>query len=271
MPELPEVETIVRDLSGVLPNRSFCGLQTVFSPAISPSPEAFSVLIGHKVQTVERRGKYIVIFFTGEKVLVLHLRMTGRLRIAPLNTPPIPFERTRLDFDLVSLRFGDVRKFGKIYLADLRTYEKISGIERLGPDPLAENLDRINLIALLRRGRRPIKAVLLDQTLLAGVGNIYADEACFSAGINPSRLAFSLNEQECSILIESLREELHKGIAGRGTSFSDFEDAFGRKGVNQNSLRVYGRGKQDCLACSRSLVKTRVAGRGTVYCSHCQL
>lgn len=271
MPELPEVETVVTDLRSVLPNRLFCGLRTVFPPAIFPDPEAFSALIGQRVQTVERRGKYIVIFFRGEKVLVLHLRMTGRLRIAALNSPPIPFERTCLDFDAVSLRFGDVRKFGKVYLGERKNYEKISGIERLGPDPLAENLDWQNLAASLRRGRRAVKALLLDQALLAGVGNIYADEACFSAGISPARLACSLTLQESLDLIKSLRKELHKGIAGRGTSFSDFEDAFGRKGGNQNSLRVYGRGKQNCLSCHRSLLKIRVAGRGTVYCSRCQL
>lgn len=272
MPELPEVETIVGDLRTVLLGQKFLRIISSFEQAISPSVSHFERLGGALLITVKRRGKYIIFGFDGGQVLVLHLRMTGRLRIMQSGLEPaIPFERTRLDFAVNSLRFGDIRKFGKIYLGDLGNYELLSGISKLGPEPLSEGFSVQNFVSCLKGNSRPIKAVLLDQSMIAGVGNIYADEACFRAAINPWRPVKSLNNDEIRCLYDALRFVLSEGINNRGTSFSDFEDAFGRKGKNQKFLRVYGRANKDCLQCLVPLVKTKLAGRGTVHCPNCQV
>lgn len=270
MPELPEVETIVRDLqSSILGSKLLKVVVQVPAMKITKG-EDFLSYQGLKVETVTRAGKYIVIFLEKEKVIVLHLRMTGRLQILPLKTKPIAFERARLYFDKFDLAFGDIRKFGKLVFSDLKNYLKDSGIDKLGPEPLSSDFSLEKFSLKLSRTKRCLKAVILDQSVVCGIGNIYADEACFSSGVLPYREADTLENEEIEKIYNSIKLELEKGIRNRGTSFSDFEDAYGKRGENQKFLKVYGRGGEACLQCQTSLVKMKVAGRGTVCCKNCQ-
>jgi len=249
MPELPEVETVVNDLRPILVGKCFEGLS---------------------VLSVERRGKFIVIFLAEEKVLVIHLRMTGRLIVAGLEDEAFLYERRRLVFDDVSVRFCDQRRFGRVWLCDLRSYEEETGIWKLGVEPLEADFST-KVFADLMRGRKgTVKKWLLDQTLVAGIGNIYADEACFYAGVRPDREMGSLGEGDLERLYEAVLKALNQGVRNRGTSVKDYADAYGKSGKNQEVLFVYGRGRKGCLACGEVLVKCKVAGRGTVYCGECQ-
>ncbi|MBP7670837.1 bifunctional DNA-formamidopyrimidine glycosylase/DNA-(apurinic or apyrimidinic site) lyase [Candidatus Gracilibacteria bacterium] len=249
MPELPEVETVVNDLRPILVGKCFEGLP---------------------VLAMARRGKFIVIFLAEEKVLVIHLRMTGRLIVAGLEDEAFLYERRRLEFGDVSVRFCDQRKFGRVWLCDLADYEKETGIWKLGLEPLDEDFSAEKFVAMMRGRKGTVKKWLLDQTLVAGIGNIYADEACFYAGVRPDAEMSRLTEADLERLYDGVLKALNQGVRNRGTSVKDYADAYGKSGKNQEVLFVYGRGGKGCLACGELLMKCKVAGRGTVYCGECQ-
>ena len=270
MPELPEVETIVSDLRGVLPGMCFENLDFEHENSVLGALDLENELQGKKVEKVERRGKYINIFFEGNKVMTIHLRMSGRLIFADLGEPAFRFERTRINFDKGSLRFCDIRKFGKVWINRVEDFEEKTGIIRLGIEPLSEDFSFVKFREIFGRKKGSVKKNLLDQSLMAGVGNIYADEACFYAGIRPNTAIEKLDEKQLEKLFLSVIKALKQGIRNRGTSISDFVDAYGKNGKNQEVLFVYGRGKMPCMKCGAMLLKTVVAGRGTVYCGSCQ-
>lgn len=225
---------------------------------------------GKEVLSVKRRGKFIVIFLAKEKVLVIHLRMTGRLIVAGLDDPAFLYERRRLLFDDVSVRFCDLRKFGRVWVSDVANYERLTGIWKLGVEPLEADFSAKVFGDLMRGRKGTVKKWLLDQTLVAGIGNIYADEACFYAGVRPDSEMASLDEADLERLYEAVLKALLQGVRNRGTSVKDYADAYGKSGKNQEVLFVYGRGGKPCLQCGEVLVKCKVAGRGTVLCTSCQ-
>lgn len=277
MPELPEVETIVRGLRPELKGLRFLGAEifNINSVIVSEelaSDEAFEMLKSKKILQIERRGKFINIFFEGNFVLTIHLRMTGRVILKNDDDSGdfLKFVRVRLDFEGKSLFFCDVRKFGKIWVCKKNNYENITGISRLGLEPLGNEFDPGKWRELVAGRRGNVKSFLLNQTFIAGVGNIYADESLFYARIRPQRDLSSLSANEKERLFEGIRCSLNKGIENCGTSFSDFVDTRGKKGLNQELLFVYGRGGEKCLRCESILEKSRVAGRGTVFCAKCQ-
>ena len=270
MPELPEVETIVSDLKPVLEGRFFVELIGTHDNSIVGALDNMAVIKDKKVVKVARRGKFINIFFENDYVMTIHLRMSGRLIACKTSDEPLKFERTRIDFNGVSLRFCDVRKFGKVWICRAVDYEKITGIERLGIEPLGGEMSVDRFVDLFKGKKGPIKKWLLDQSLIAGIGNIYADEGCFYAGIRPGHKAATLKKKDLEKLFEGVVKALRQGIKNRGTSISDFADAYGKKGQNQEVLFVYGRGGKPCLNCGQILHKTKLVGRGTVYCSRCQ-
>lgn len=271
MPELPEVETIVRDLRGGLIGARFLDISGNHNSAVAQALDNASWIRDAVVLSVERRGKFIVINFERDFVMTIHLRMSGRLLMRDYSEESLPYERTRIDFDRCSLRFCDVRKFGRVWINSLDEYEQATGIARLGIEPFDESFDAKHFTKLLKGKRGHIKKWLLDQSLIAGIGNIYADEACFYAGIRPNAEASKLSGAQLDALHGAVLKALNQGIRNRGTSISDFADAYGKTGRNQELLYVYGRGGQKCLRCkAEALVKTRVAGRGTVYCESCQ-
>lgn len=285
MPELPEVVTIARTLR---PQVIDCRIEAVkllraaTLHKLSLPPDS---LIDTRITDVTQRGKLLLLKLDAGAVcgqgaakslpdtLAVHLRMTGRLVVHGTDTEPnghtkCIFDLERPDGTMVRMFFDDMRAFGILMFADQAIMAKWSFWTELGPEPF--ELDPAGLAARLA-GRRPaIKAVLLDQRVLAGIGNIYADESLFQAGIHPERPAASLSPGECEKLLAAMVDVLRRSIAACGSSIRDYRDANGDAGAFQNSFVAYGRGGQDCKICGRKMEKTRVAGRATVYCPNCQ-
>jgi len=280
MPELPEVETVVRDLRPQLAGRRIESVQLTRDPAIRkrlvryPNPTRFvRRLRGRTIRSVERRGKYLVLPLDhdGER-LVVHLGMTGHLRVWEPEETPVKHTHFRALLDSgLELRYDDPRQFGRLLLGTQD--ELVAGHAfpaKLGPEPIHGDLTEAEFDKIVKSRRRPIKSALLDQSFLAGVGNIYADEACFRAGIRPSRWTHRLTARERRALYGAIQEVLENSIAARGSSVINYVDAYGLRGTNQEKLLVYGRSGEPCVKCGTPLQGTRLAGRGTVYCRKCQ-
>ncbi|TME23041.1 MAG: bifunctional DNA-formamidopyrimidine glycosylase/DNA-(apurinic or apyrimidinic site) lyase [Chloroflexi bacterium] len=289
MPELPEVETIVADLRPHLVGRTIVRCELNFPTIVRhPEPEEFvDAVVGMRIDSMGRRGKYILISLTpphlwgggGEAAggaannlqLVVHLGMTGQLRlvdpVAPLanHTHAVFF----LD-DGRQLRYRDPRRFGRLLLGTEQALLSSKKMPRLGPEPIDPEFAPDELYRRLRTRRAAIKAVLLDQGAIAGVGNIYADESLHKARLRPDRIAGSLSKKSARRLHESLRESLTLAIANRGSSVDTYRDAWGEIGGQQEKLLVYGRAGEPCFTCGRPLSAIRIAGRTTVFCRRCQ-
>jgi len=280
VPELPEVETVVRDLRPQLRGPTIESVRLPGEPAARlrviryPTPDQLvERLVGHAIQTVERRGKYIVMPLDGaDQRFVVHLGMTGHLRVWEPEETPVKHTHFRALLDSgVELRYDDPRQFGRLLLGTQPEMIAARAFPaKLGPEPIHGDLTESEFERLIRARRRPVKSALLDQSVLAGVGNIYADEACFRAGIRPSRWTNRLTLRERRALYSAIQEVLENSIASRGSSIINYVDAFGLRGQNQERLLVYGRSGQPCLTCGTPLQGTRMAGRGTVYCRKCQ-
>ena len=273
MPELPEVETIVADLRPHLVGRTIVRCELSFPTIVRhPEPEEFiDAVAGMQIESVGRRGKYILIRLSSDVALVVHLGMTGQLRlldeVAPLekHTHAVFF----LD-DGRQLRYRDPRRFGRLLVGTEEALLTAKKMPRLGPEPIDASWEAEQLYRELRRRRAPLKAVLLDQRAIAGVGNIYADESLHRAGLRPTRVASTVSRKSARRLHESLRESLQVAIANRGSSVDTYRDAWGEVGAQQEKLLVYGRAGEPCFTCGRPLTSVRIAGRTTVYCRRCQ-
>jgi formamidopyrimidine-DNA glycosylase len=274
MPELPEVETVRRSLIPALVGRSVTGVVLRDFPGVigSLDPQAFAALIqDRRIEEIRRRGKYLLIDFDDGSGLIVHLRMTGSLMTSPAEAAPVRFEHIAfwLD-DGSSLRFADQRKFGRI---EYRPSENRTPLEaKLGPEPLTGRFSSAYLMRALAKRTASIKAMILDQRIVAGVGNIYADEALFRSRIHPLTQAGQLSEQQVASLVRSIKTVLRSGIDNRGTTFSSYRDGNGEAGTNQERLRVYGRGRrgEPCPRCGQSLVTLVAGGRTSHVCLRCQ-
>lgn len=270
MPELPEVETVVRGLREPLVGRRVTGAWYDWPRTIhSPDPDELAARItGQTVRSVTRRAKYIVCALDHDYLLI-HLKMTGRLYVTPADAldDADRWVHFRLDLDNGhQLRFSDARKFGKVYLTD--QIERITGA--LGPEPLEDDFTPEVLRARLAGRSKLIKALLLDQTFVAGVGNIYADEALFRARIHPLRRSDTLSDDEITRLHGTIRAALADGVAREGASVNWYRKPDGSRGEAHEHLYVYGRAGEPCLVCGSPIYKIRVAQRGTHFCPHCQ-
>jgi formamidopyrimidine-DNA glycosylase len=270
MPELPEVETVVRGLRQPLVGRTVLGMWYDCDRTVhSPDPEQFaSRIVGQTFRSIDRRAKYILCQLDHD-LLVVHLKMTGRLYVVP-NDAVSEADRW-LHFYLqldngTQLRFSDARKFGFVSLTP--TFAEIA--PELGPEPLADDFTPAILRERLARHGKSIKALLLDQAFLAGVGNIYADEALHRAQISPLRPANQLTDAEVDALYIAIRDALNAGIVQEGASVSWYRKPDGTTGEAQNHFYVYGRDGEPCERCGETIVKIRVAQRGTHYCPACQ-
>jgi formamidopyrimidine-DNA glycosylase len=273
MPELPEVETIAADLRPHLVGRTIVRCDLRFPTIVRhPEPELFVDLVaGLRIESVRRRGKYILIGLQEGRALVVHLGMSGQLRLVDAAAPIL--NHTHAIFDLDDgrqLRYRDPRRFGRILLGTEGALRDARAMPRLGPEPIDPSFGAEELYEVLRRRRAPLKAVLLDQGAVAGVGNIYADEALHRAGLRPDRAASGLSRKSARRLHESMRESLETAIRNRGSSVDTYRDAWGEIGGQQEVLLVYGRAGEPCLTCGRPLASKRIAGRTTVYCTRCQ-
>lgn len=273
MPELPEVETIRSQLAERIPGRRFTRVEVFDAKLVSPEePEAFvERVVGRRIESVDRRGKYLLIELDSDETLAVHLRMTGRLHwSARLPAPEERFLRARFHLDDAStLTFGDMRRFGRAWIvpgAEREEYWR----GRVGVEPLTAAFTARGLEQLLEGRRGPLKAVLLNQALVAGLGNMYVDEALFQAGIHPLRTAGSLDPGELRRLHRAIRDRLAAAVQAGGASIDSYRDSLGEMGTMQDLLKVHLHEGEPCPRCRTTIVKTRVAQRGTYWCPRCQ-
>jgi formamidopyrimidine-DNA glycosylase len=270
VPELPEVETIRRHLAPHVEGRRLDALEILdprWCRPLAPS-ELAAATDGRVVERLSRRGKYLVWELSGDVFLLLHLRMTGTLLLDPPGAPP----HARVWFRLGehALAFVDPRRFGTGELAVGPEALEAFFAARLGLEPLDDGFTAAHLHALARTCRAPVKAFLLDQKRIAGVGNIYADEALYRARIHPLRPANRLTRGQSGALRDAVVASLRDGIAAEGATIDDFRDPYGARGAFQDQFLVHLREGEPCLACGRSIRKLRAAGRGTYVCESCQ-
>jgi formamidopyrimidine-DNA glycosylase len=272
VPELPEVETIRRGLEPFVVGRriehaaiSDPRLTRPFDP-----DEVARQIQGERIVGLDRRGKYLVVRFESGRFLLIHLRMTGNFRVAGSKPADGPHDRAVLRLDNGSdVVYRDIRRFGTWLLVEPQELEPYLA-ERVGEEPLGEAFRTAALAARLEGRRAPIKAALLDQRTVAGMGNIYADEALWRARIHPLRPAGELERDELRRLHRALRDALRMGITRQGATLSNYATPDGERGRMQEEFKVYGREGEPCPRCGTPIEKIRAAGRGTHYCPFCQ-
>jgi formamidopyrimidine-DNA glycosylase len=274
VPELPEVETVRRRLAPALEGHSFEHVE-ITDPRLTRPHDPFEVareLEGERVAKVDRRGKYLIVRFESGRALLIHLRMTGSLRHAnggELREDTHRRAVVRLD-DGADVAYRDVRRFGTWLLlepSEVDTYVDA----RLGPEPLEAVYKAKHLAEKLAQRRAPIKAAILDQRTVAGVGNIYADEALWRAKVHPLTPANVLTPDEVRAVHKGIRAALQAGVRRQGSTLRDYRLPDGSSGTAQDKFKVYGRAGLPCERCGTPIDKIRVAGRGTWYCAHCQV
>jgi len=289
MPELPEVETTVRDLSEKIIGRKivdvFCD-----SPNLIKKPSSFASfkkeITGKKILDIQRRGKYILFFLSHNKVLIAHQKLTGHflygkwkkekgqwipLLEGALNDPMNKF--IHLVFVLDNgwmLALSDLRKFARIELIDKEEFKNHKELNSLGPDALDPKLTPKKFVEIVASKKRPIKQVLMDQTLIAGIGNIYSDEALFDAGIHPLRKANELSNEELKKLFNSIKKVLKRGLETGGESISDYRHIDGTKGNFDKYRKVYRREGEKCKRCGALIQRKKLGQRSTYFCPNCQ-
>lgn len=274
MPELPEVETVVSSLiKGGIEKSLITDVKIIYSKCIdAPDFSDFSKLIlNKKILKISRRGKYIIFSLSEGYFMLVHLKMTGRLTITDISKKEIKHEHIRFELDKkIILSFIDTRKFGKIFL----TKNLNSKLEKLGPEPIDPHLDFNQIFSKILKSKKKIKALLLDQSILSGLGNIYADETLWEAKINPNKISLSLTLKEMKALLDSAKKVLLRGIKNKGTSLGrnafNFADIYNHFGENQNFLNVYKQEKKPCKRCNSVITKEKIAQRSSYFCPSCQ-
>lgn len=269
---MPEVETVRRSIEARLVGERLKGVQLYFPGCVEgiPPEELPHQLLGKRIEGVDRIGKYLILLLSGGERLVVHLRMTGRLQLSSSNEPGIgPYTRLLFEFESgLALRFDDVRKFGRVMW--FPSLEALKARIEVGPEPISPEFTVERLRTLLAGRKRPIKSLLLDQQLIGGVGNIYADESLFRAKVAPWREARSLTAAEVEALWRALGETLREGVEYKGTTLRDYVDGDGRPGEYGERLRVYGREGKPCPACGGPVARVKIGGRSSFHCPRCQ-
>ena len=269
MPELPEVETVKNELLPHIIGRSITGVTLLWEGIVKePSAEEFrSRLIGQRLTDVARRGKYLVFSLSGSGSLIIHLKMTGSLLIKPGSSELPKFARAVLHLDNdTDVIFRDPRKFGVMRLVK----DKDSIVSKLGPEPLENDFTPQVLAQRLLKRKAPIKALLCDQELIAGIGSMYADEALFAAKIHPLRSGDSLSREEIERLHHAIRQVLLSGINSKGASVSTYFRPDGTKGTAHSEFKVAHCGGEPCPVCGTPIERVVVRNRGTYFCPKCQ-
>ncbi len=278
MPELPEVETVKRGLNNMIIGKKVLSETHDYEVNFPNSPALVkNYLIGARVKVARRKGKLLIIDFDSKYSLMIHLRMTGQVIFVvdeEHNTLNLPQKATRLclTFDDESrLFFNDQRRFGSAVLIETKAVEKTKFVAELGIEPFSPDFSACALKECFKNRKSAIKGVLLNQKIIAGIGNIYADESLLLAGIHPERAANSLSEKELERLAKVIPEILQKSIDLGGSTSRDYLNAVGEKGDYLEQSYAYKRQGKPCKICGTTIKKTRVAGRGTHYCPSCQL
>lgn len=270
MPELPEVETTCRGIAPHIEGKRVTKVIVRQAKLRWPiSPEISSVLPGLNINSVKRRAKYLLID-ADKGTLIIHLGMSGSLRVVNADTAPEKHEHIDIIFaDNSCLRYKDPRRFGCL-LWTSSPIDEHKLIQHLGPEPLSDAFDIDDFLPKAKTTKKPIKSLIMDGHIVVGVGNIYASEALFQAGIHPKRAANNISKARLNNLVTAIKDILTKAIEQGGTTLKDFVNSEGKPGYFQQTLHVYGRGKQDCLQCNGAIKQMVIAQRSTFYCPHCQ-
>ncbi|NMB02822.1 MAG: DNA-formamidopyrimidine glycosylase [Firmicutes bacterium] len=274
MPELPEVETVKRSLIPVVLEKRIKTVDVYYERILQnlAATEFIELMTGNQFLDITRWGKYLIFSLEQDLELVAHLRMTGRLIY--YSSPDIPLAKhTSVVFNFGSegaLRFEDVRKFATLDLVKRGEYQTIRGLDTLGVEPLSDEFSLDYFRDLVQNRSTKIKGLLLDQTKIAGIGNIYADESLFLAQVHPERAANSLDGQEIKRLHKAIKDVLQVAIDNQGTTFRDYRTGYGQEGSFQNLLQIYGKKGEKCPRCGVDLEYKKVVGRTSHYCPACQ-
>jgi formamidopyrimidine-DNA glycosylase len=286
MPELPEVESIKRSLVPLIVGsiitktlvnqiKIISGRTTKRIEDQSKVKEFLTLPIGHKIASLQRIAKNIIITLDNESVFVIHLKMTGQLLFAKSSTDPkITSKHSHLilELNIGFLIFNDVRKFGYfMYHSSLAEAYSMGHFADLGVDPINDNFGFEEFWNKLKTKKKPLKTALLEQKIVVGIGNIYSDEICFASGVLPSRFCNTLTREQGLELYKNIKTILSRAIELKGSSISDYVLADGSKGQYSKEHKVYGRSSKPCYSCTSSLLRTKIAGRTTVYCQKCQI
>ena len=267
MPELPEVETVLRTLENKIKDRKIKDVEVLYENIVDGDVLEFkNKLINQHFKEFERRGKYLI-FKLDDIALVSHLRMEGKYYILPKDEPIN--KHTHVIFTLdntLTLRYHDVRKFGRMELMALK--DNYDDFKNLGPEPFSDKFNVSYINNYLKNKRKPIKEILLDQSFVSGIGNIYADEILYDIKVSPLRRCDKLNKKEIVSLISSTRKILNEAIKAGGTTIRSYTSSLGVTGRFQISLKCHT--KEKCERCNKDIIKIRVGGRGTYYCRNCQ-
>ena len=274
MPELPEVEHVVRALRPSIVNRRILAVELKLPRLlVQPSPASFKKkLRGTLITGVSRRGKYILIALDNDQVLLVHLRMTGKFVSVALDDPLPPYSHVVFHLDNNRrLVFADMRQFGRLRLLSSKALAELEQIRALAPEPLLDEFNEEYLFATLKKSRRSLKQLLLDQTKILGLGNIYASEALFLARISPFKSADTLSRKRALLLFAAIRDVLHEAIEAGSTLRIDLEDQEGSYfGSDERFWRVYERDGEPCVNCGTKIRRVVQGGRSTYYCPRCQ-
>jgi len=271
MPELPEVETQVRDLQVIVGKKILkitSNTQKAFKPSFSKLKKQ---LENKKILAISRRAKFIVFSLSGDLILLMHFRMTGHFLLSKNSTALEKHIRHTLQLSGgIYLQFSDIRKFATLKLVRQKDFADLPEIAKLGPEPLEKSFTAQILEERFRGKRGTLKAVLLDQSFVAGIGNIYADEICFEARLHPAMRVEKLNKQSIVKIFRAIRNQLRQGVRNRGTTIGEYVDARGRAGKNQNTLFAYRRHGKPCKICGQEMQKMKIVQRTTSFCPKCQ-
>lgn len=271
MPELAEVETVRNTLKKRILNKKIKNVNIIYSKIIESDLNDFkNVLVGNEFVDILRVGKWLI-FELKEHYLLSHLRMEGKYFIKNSDEEIVKHEHIIISFDdNTDLRYHDTRKFGRMKLIKKEDLKNTIEISKQGKEPMDETLTSNYLLDKFKNKRLPIKTVLLDQEIISGLGNIYADEVLFASGINPLKQASLLNEKECEKIISSAKEIILKAIEMGGTTIKSYTSSLGVTGHYQDYLKVHKRENKPCLVCGKLIKRIKVGGRSTYYCEHCQ-
>ncbi|MDQ8760116.1 DNA-formamidopyrimidine glycosylase [Streptococcus ruminantium] len=272
MPELPEVETVRRGLNRLVKGKTIQKVEVIYAPMVKTGVDRFCQdLVGQVIMDVQRRGKYLLIYLT-DFVLISHLRMEGKYNFFPKQVPTNKHFHAFFTFtDDSTLVYQDVRKFGTMELLQEKNLSAYFASRKIGPEPTEEDFHLAEFTAKLARSKKPIKSHLLDQSLVAGLGNIYADEVLFRAQVHPAQVSHSLSANQITALRQATIEVLQLGIEKGGSTIRTYKNALGMDGSMQDYLQVYGKTGQACPCCQEKIVKIQLGGRGTHFCPRCQV
>ena len=272
MPELPEVETVRRGLTQLVKDSQITSVDVLYPKMINVTADEFNqTLSGQTIEQIDRRGKYLLFRISNGYTIISHLRMEGKYDVEPEGE--LLNKHTHIVFHLADgreLRYNDTRKFGRMNLIKTGDEFTVAGLKTIGPEPTEEDLTLDYLVDIFKHGRRQVKPFLLDQSNVAGLGNIYVDEVLWMSKIHPLQPVNEISEAEIADLRANIIDELQRAIEGHGTTVHSYSNAYGEAGSFQNYLQVYGRKGEPCLRCGTPIEKIKVAQRGTSFCPFCQ-